>query len=64
MLPEDVRGPLRPSPTRTRCPYKGEATYWSLDVGGRTLHDVAWSYEAPRDEAVRIAGLVCFFDEP
>jgi uncharacterized protein (DUF427 family) len=62
--PEDIRVPLQPSPTRTRCPYKGEATYWSVDVNGRTIHDLAWSYETPRDEAAaRIAGLVCFFDE-
>jgi uncharacterized protein (DUF427 family) len=61
--PEDVRVPLRASPTRTRCPYKGEAAYWSLDLNGRTIHNVAWSYETPREEAARIAGLVCFFDE-
>lgn len=61
--PEDVRVPLQPSPTRTRCPYKGEAAYWSLDLNGRTIHDLAWSYENPRAEAARIAGLICFFDE-
>ena len=32
--PEDVRVPLRPSHTRTRCPSKGEAAYWSVDLGG------------------------------
>jgi uncharacterized protein (DUF427 family) len=61
--PQDVRVPLQPSPTRTRCPYKGEAAYWSLDLNGRTVHDLAWSYETPREEAARTAGLVCFFDE-
>jgi uncharacterized protein (DUF427 family) len=60
---EDVRVPLRPSPTRTRCPYKGEATYWSPDLDGRTVDDLAWSYETPRDEAAAIAGLVSFFNE-
>jgi uncharacterized protein (DUF427 family) len=63
MPAEDVRVPLRPSATRTRCPYKGEARYWSLNVDGRPFEDVAWTYEAPRDEVARIAGLVCFFDE-
>ena len=29
---EDVRVPLRPRPTRTYCPYKGEASYWSFDT--------------------------------
>jgi hypothetical protein len=61
--PEDVRVALQPSPTRTRCPYKGEAAYWSVDLDGRTIEDLAWSYERPNDEAARIAGLVCFFNE-
>lgn len=59
----DVRVPLRPSTTRTRCPYKGEAAYWSVDVGGRVVEDLAWTYEAPLREAIPVAGLVCFFDE-
>jgi uncharacterized protein (DUF427 family) len=61
--PADIRVPLRPSPTRTRCAYKGEAAYWSVDVGGRTVRDIAWSYETPRAEATALAGLVAFFDE-
>jgi uncharacterized protein (DUF427 family) len=61
--PADVRVPLTPSPTRTRCAYKGEAAYWSVDVRGRTVADIAWSYETPRDEAAALAGLVAFFDE-
>jgi uncharacterized protein (DUF427 family) len=60
---EDIRIPLQPSATRTRCPYKGEASYWSLDVDGHTIADLAWSYQAPREEAARIAGLVSFFNE-
>jgi uncharacterized protein (DUF427 family) len=60
---EDISVPLRPSSTRTLCSYKGEATYWSADVNGSTIEDVAWSYETPRAEAARIAGLVCFFNE-
>jgi uncharacterized protein (DUF427 family) len=61
--PDDIRVPLQPSPTRTRCPYKGQAAYWSIDLEGRVLQDLAWTYETPREEAVRIAGLVCFFNE-
>jgi uncharacterized protein (DUF427 family) len=61
--PADIRIPLRPSPTRTRCPYKGEASYWSLDLNGQTIDDLAWSYEAPLEEAARVAGRICFFDE-
>ena len=56
-LPADV---LTPSPTTTYCPYKGTATYWSADVGGKTLTDVAWSYEAPNPECRAIRSHVCF----
>lgn len=60
---DDVRVPMTPSATRTQCTYKGEAAYWSFDVGGRTVHDLAWTYEHPLPEAAPLAGLVCFFDE-
>ena len=56
---EDVRGSLVPSERRSYCPYKGEASYWSLD--GR--EDVAWSYEQPLADMQQIAGLVAFWDE-
>jgi uncharacterized protein (DUF427 family) len=61
--PEDIHVPLQPSRTRTRCTYKGEASYWSVDLGGRTIPDLAWSYETPNQDAARIAGLICFFNE-
>jgi uncharacterized protein (DUF427 family) len=61
--PEDILVPLRPNARRTHCPLKGEATYWSLDAGGHTIEDVAWSYPTPNEQAARIAGLVCFFNE-
>ena len=56
-LPADV---LTPSPTTTYCPYKGTATYWSADVGGERLADVAWSYDAPNPECWAIRSHVCF----
>ncbi len=60
----DVRQDLLiPSATRTRCPYKGEAVYWSVEVGGNRLADIAWSYPAPIPEAPKIENLVAFFDE-
>ena len=61
--PEDIRVPLRPSLTRTRCPQKGEAAYWSVDLDGYIIHDLAWSYEDPLREVAPLAGLVCFFNE-
>ena len=56
-LPADV---LMPSRTTTYCPYKGTASYWSADIGGTRLADVAWSYEAPHSECWAIRGHVCF----
>jgi len=60
---EDVAVPLRPSATRSRCAYKGEASYWSAEVDGRVIEDLAWSYEDPRPEASAVQGLVAFFNE-
>ncbi|GAA4228116.1 DUF427 domain-containing protein [Actinomadura meridiana] len=57
---EDVRRDLlRESATRTVCPYKGEATYWSLD----DAPDAAWSYEEPLTDAAKIGGLLSFDHE-
>ena len=49
--------------TRTACPYKGWAEYWSARVGDRVVDDIAWSYRTPLLEAERVAGLVCFYNE-
>ena len=53
-------GRLEPSRTRTVCPYKGTASYWHVHAGGEVFPDGACSYELPRAEAMKIAGLVCF----
>jgi uncharacterized protein (DUF427 family) len=61
---EDVRTELlRPTSTRTRCAYKGEAAYWSIELPDRTLEDCVWSYERPEGDASPVAGLLAFFDE-
>jgi uncharacterized protein (DUF427 family) len=60
----DVRPDLLiPSATRSRCPYKGEASYWSVGAAGTRLDDVAWSYPAPIPEASKIENLLAFFNE-
>jgi uncharacterized protein (DUF427 family) len=60
---EDVRVELHPSSQRTYCPYKGHASYWSVDAGGRRCEDLGWSYEQPLPDAVAMTGLVAFWDE-
>jgi len=58
--PEDVRTDLlTPSDTRSRCAYKGEASYLSLP----DVEDVAWSYPAPLREAGEVKDRIAFFDE-
>lgn len=48
---------LRESGTRTKCPYKGEARYWSVDLGdGRVFEDVVWFYDAPLMESAKVEG--------
>jgi uncharacterized protein (DUF427 family) len=61
---EDVRTDLlRPSARTTRCPFKGQASYWSAHVGGEIYQDLVWSYETPIPAAAQIAGLMCFYNE-
>lgn len=62
--PEDVREEvLRPSEKTTMCPYKGEASYHSVEAGGEIVEDIVWFYEDPIPEAPRIKGLLSFFNE-
>ena len=62
--PADVRMEfLTPSPTKSICPYKGTASYWSIRVGNRTVEDAVWSYLEPLPECPRIKGHLCFYPE-
>jgi len=59
---EDVRlERLERTTTRTHCPYKGDATYWSVSIGDRVAADAAWSYEEPLPERDDIRGHLCFY---
>ena len=61
---EDVRTDLlRPTDTRTTCPFKGQASYWSAEVDGEVYEDLVWSYENPIPQAAEIAGLLCFYPD-
>jgi uncharacterized protein (DUF427 family) len=54
---------LTPTDTVSHCPYKGSASYWTLGVGDLELTDVVWGYDTPLREALRVAGMVCFWPE-
>lgn len=50
--------------TTTFCPYKGEASYFTLAVGDEVHPDAAWSYETPYPAVDAIAGYIAFFPGP
>jgi uncharacterized protein (DUF427 family) len=52
---------LEPSDTHTICPWKGEASYYSVRVGGDVNADAAWFYPAPKDAAAEIRDHVAFW---
>jgi uncharacterized protein (DUF427 family) len=54
---------LRPTDKHTSCPYKGTASYWSVDTGTATHDDVVWGYRTPLPESQKVAGLLCFYNE-
>jgi uncharacterized protein (DUF427 family) len=52
---------LRPSSTHTTCPWKGEASYYSLEVDGQVNTDAAWYYPEPSSAASQIKDRVAFW---
>ena len=59
---EEVRMDLLvPSDKHTTCPYKGEASYWSVHAGGKVAEDAVWSYLLPLPEAPPLAGYLAFY---
>lgn len=59
---EDVAmGLLRPTATSTHCPFKGDASYWSIVVGDRVSEDAVWGYQDPLEAAPWLAGHVAFY---
>jgi len=52
---------LKPSATHSTCPWKGEASYYSLDVNGQLNPDAAWYYPEPKDAAANIKNYVAFW---
>lgn len=52
---------MHESGTRTHCPWKGEARYWSTGAAGEAAADVMWAYEEPHGAARAIAGHGAFY---
>jgi len=49
------------SATHSTCPWKGEASYYSLRVDGQENRDAAWYYPQPKDAAAEIKDRVAFW---
>jgi uncharacterized protein (DUF427 family) len=60
--PESLRREyFQPSSTHTTCPWKGEASYYTLVVNGQENKDAAWYYPDPKPAAANIRGYVAFW---
>ena len=61
---DDVRMDLlRPTSFKTECPFKGQASYWTLQLGDDVHDGIVWSYETPIPNAQGITGLLCFYND-
>jgi uncharacterized protein (DUF427 family) len=52
---------FKPSETHSVCPWKGTASYYTVEVNGKTNPDAAWYYPQPKDAAKNIEGYVAFW---
>ena len=55
------KGVLKDSATHSVCPWKGTASYYSLDVDGKENKDASWFYPEPKEAAAEIKGRVAFW---
>ena len=54
---------LSATDTSTHCPFKGDASYWSVTTSDGTLVDVMWSYLTPFDECLALQNYVSFYTD-
>ena len=52
---------LKPSQTKTDCPWKGTARYYNIKVENETNNDAAWYYPEPKEAATQIKDHVAFW---
>lgn len=52
---------FKESSNHTTCPWKGTASYYTIEVDGKQNSDAAWYYPTPKDAAKQIAGYVAFW---
>jgi uncharacterized protein (DUF427 family) len=54
---------LERTETTTHCPFKGDASYWTLRIGTRVVEDAVWTYETPLEGAAWLAGFASLYWE-
>jgi uncharacterized protein (DUF427 family) len=54
---------LTASARTTHCPYKGDASYFSILAGGKTLENAVWSYQEPFPAMAEIKGYLAFYPD-
>jgi len=54
---------LRATNSETTCPFKGQASYWSVHLDDEVHDDLVWSYDSPIPRAEGVKGLLCFYNE-
>jgi uncharacterized protein (DUF427 family) len=60
--PEDIRMEhLHRTARHTTCPWKGEASYYTVRVGGKVAEDAAWTYLDPTPALAEARGYVAFY---
>lgn len=52
---------FKESDTHTTCPWKGVASYYHIEVDGKTNKDAAWYYPETKEKAKNIEGYVAFW---
>ena len=60
--PESIKKEfIKSSETHSTCPWKGKASYYSLEVDGKENEDAAWYYPAPSEQPKGIKDHVAFW---
>lgn len=54
---------LERTETGSYCPYKGDASYWSVTAAGESIKDVMWAYEDPYDDMAAIRDHGAFYTD-
>ena len=54
---------LKANSDTTYCPFKGEARYWDIQVGGDSVSAAVWGYDSPYDEVARLSNYVAFYPD-